>query len=147
MAFPTWPPPSGGAPIIIPEDGPDKFATRYGGSQQSTINSSPPAPAHPWPSTFFPKKLAPTSGQNQPQSLPPWPHASFNVLPDKASPSISAISPPPTMGPSSTVPHLTASQIGRVGPIVRKFPAGSYLDGLGSVVTPTVTRSIGGLGN
>ena len=30
----------------------------------------------------------------------------------------------------------------------RTFPAGSYIDGLGSVVTPTgVVRTIGGLGN
>jgi hypothetical protein len=143
--FPTWPPPSGGAPVTAPELGPILSPYPYGLPQGPNISTAPPAPIHPYPSTFYPKKMPPLNGQNQQQSLPAWPHSRFNVLPDKASPSISAISPPPIMGPGSAGVHLTASQIGRNGQIVKTFPAGSFLDGYGNVITPT--RTVGGLGN
>jgi hypothetical protein len=144
--FPTWPPPSGGAPVTAWEQGPIPSPYPYGGGQTPVINAAPPLPTHPYPSTFFPKKM-PTgaNGQNQNQQLPAWPHSKVNVLPDKANPATSTITPAPIMGPSSTVPHLLASQIGRLGPAIKTFPAGSYIDGLGAVVTPT--RIVGGLGN
>lgn len=146
--FPTWPPPSGGAPVTAWEMGPILNPYPYGSPQGPNISTAPPAPAHPYPGTFYPKKMPPATGQNQQQALPTWPHSRFNVLPDKASPSISAISPAPIMGPGSGVPHLLSSQIGRSGPIITKWPAGSYIDGYGNLITPTgVVRTIGGLGN
>jgi hypothetical protein len=144
--FPTWPPPSGGAPVTQWELGPITNPVPYGGGQTSKINIAPPIPSHPYPSTFFPQKMpAGANGQNQKQSLPPLPVGRDCVLPDKANPSISAISPPPIMGPGSATPHLLASQIGRNGPAIKTFPAGSYIDGYGNVVTPT--RVYSGLGN
>jgi hypothetical protein len=143
--FPTWPPPSGGAPVTAWEMGPITNPFPYGSAQGPNISTAPPSLTHPYPSTFYPKKM-PTgaSGQNQNQKLPalvaPW-----EVGPIKAPPSLSQIQPPPIMGPGSGVPHLLASQIGRSGPAQKTFPAGSYIDGLGTVVTPT--RVIGGLGN
>jgi hypothetical protein len=148
--FPTWPPPSGGAPNTTWELGPVTNPTPYGSAQQSTINIAPPIPLHPYSSTFFPKKMATgASGQNQgQQQLPAWPKNRDCVLPDKAPPSVSAISPPPIMGPGSSQPHLLQSQVGRLGTVGRSFPAGSYIDGYGNLVTPTgVVRTIGGLGN
>lgn len=146
MAFPTWPPPSGGAPVTQWELGPITNPFPYGSGQTANIATAPPSPVHPYSSTFFPKKMAAgANGQNQPQQLPAWPHSRVNVLPDKASPAISAISPAPIMGPGSSQPHMLASQTGRMGTVSRSFPAGSYIDGLGNVVTPT--RVIGGLGN
>jgi hypothetical protein len=146
--FPTWPPPSGGAPVTAWELGPITNPFPYGSTQGANISTAPPALVHPYPSTFFPKRMPiGATGQNQPQqgSMPAWPHARVNVLPDKASPSISAISPPPIMGPGSGVVHLMASQVGRVGPVSRTYPAGSFIDGYGNVITPT--RVVGGLGN
>src|SRR5258707_10606464 len=146
--FPTWPPPSVGAPVTTPELGPILNPYPYGSPQGANISTAPPSPPHPYPSTFFPKKMPPLNGQNQPQPLPPWPHSRFCVLPDKASPSISQIQPPPIMGPGSGVPHLMASQVGRMGQIVKTFPAGSYIDGYGNLIVPSsVVRTMGGLGN
>jgi hypothetical protein len=146
QAFPSWPPPSGGAPVTAWEMGPITNPFPYGTTQQANISIAPPVPQHPYSSTFFPKKMATgANGQNQKQSLPALPVGRDCVLPDKASPSISAISPPPIMGPGSGGVHLTQSQVGRMGTVGRTFPAGSYLDGLGTVVTPT--RIVGGLGN
>jgi hypothetical protein len=144
--FPSWPPPSGGAPVTVWEQSPKINPNPYGSPQGANISIAPPVPQHPYSSTFFPKKM-PTgaNGQNQKQSLPALPTGRDCVLPDKASPSISAISPPPIMGPGSGVPHLLASQIGRNGPATKTFPAGSYIDGYGNVITPT--RIVGGLGN
>jgi hypothetical protein len=146
--FPTWPPPSGGAPVTAWELGPVTNPFPYGSAQPANISTAPPSPSHPYPSTFYPKAMPKgATGQNQspPAGWPTWPHSRVNVLPDKASPSISAISPPPIMGPGSGGVHLTQSQIGHNGSYGRTFPAGSYIDGMGSVVTPT--RVIGGLGN
>jgi hypothetical protein len=90
--FPTWPPPSGGAPVTAWELGPITNPFPYGGGQTANISTAPPSPTHPYPSTFFPKKMpSGATGQNQKQSLPAWPHAKFNTLPDKASPSLSKI--------------------------------------------------------
>ena len=87
MAFPTWPPPSGGAPVTVWEQSPKINPFPYGTTQPKTINSNPPAPAHPWPGTFYPQKMpVGATGQNQQQSLPAWPHSKVNVLPDKADP-------------------------------------------------------------
>jgi hypothetical protein len=101
LAFPSWPPPSGGAPVTTPELGPILNPFPYGSTQSANISTAPPSPAHPYPSTFYPKKM-PTgaNGQNQgaanqlPPMTKPW-----EVGPIKASPSISAISPAPIMGP------------------------------------------------
>lgn len=92
MAFPTWPPPSGGAPVTVWEQSPKINPFPYGSTQGANISIAPPVPQHPYSSTFFPKKM-PTgaSGQNQNQTLPAWPHAKFNTLPDKASPNLSKL--------------------------------------------------------
>ena len=147
--FPTWPPPSGGAPVTAPELGPITNPYPYGSTQTANIAIAGPAPIKN--ATKYPQKM-PTgaNGQNQapPANWPTWPHSRFNTLPDKASPSTSAISPPPLMGPGSGGVHLTQSQISRVGAAVKTFPAGSYIDGYGNLITPSgVTRTIGGLGN
>lgn len=93
-AFPAWPPPSGGAPVTTPELGPILNPYPYGSTQTANISMAPPTPVHPYSSTFFPKRM-PTgaNGQNQPQqgSMPAYPHNKFNVLPDKAPPSLSQI--------------------------------------------------------
>jgi len=99
--FPAWPPPSGGYPNTNPELGPIVNPIPYGSSQPSSINQNPPNPPHPYKSTFYPQKM-PTgaNGQNQggsfqlPPITKPW-----EVGPIKASPSISAISPTPIIGP------------------------------------------------
>jgi hypothetical protein len=95
QAFPTWPPPSGGAPVTAWEMGPILNPFPYGSTQPANISSSPPAPAHPWNSTFFPKKMPPANGQNQPGragSLP-WPYpAKITNEPEKADPFFSRIS-------------------------------------------------------
>jgi hypothetical protein len=88
--FPTWPPPSGGAPVTTPEMGPITNPYPYGSAQGSNISLANPAP--PKLATRYPTKMpSGATGQNQPQSLPAWPHTKFNVLPDKASPSLSKI--------------------------------------------------------
>lgn len=87
--FPTWPPPSGGAPVTTPEMGPILNPYPYGSTQQANISIGNPAP--PFNATFFPDEMEPTVGQNQPQVLPPWPHSKVTTLPDKAPPSLSQI--------------------------------------------------------
>jgi hypothetical protein len=95
--FPTWPPPSGGLPVLTPELGPITNPSPYGFGQTPNINT---APGNAWPAqkaTFFPTNM-PTgaTGQNQSQNfLPAWRYSRMNVLPDKAPPTLSAISPPP----------------------------------------------------
>lgn len=94
--FPTWPPPSGGLPVLTPEQSP-KLGTPYGFGQTPNINT---APANAWPAqkaTFFPQGMPKgASGANQSQQfLPAWRHSRVNVLPDKAPPTLSAISPTP----------------------------------------------------
>jgi|SRR5215469_2635964 len=100
--FPTWPPPSGGAPVTNPELGPVTNPTPYGTSQPTTISS-----VTPWPplaaskGTFYPQKM-PTgaNGQNQggTYQLPPT-TKNWEVGPIIAAKTISAISPAPIMGP------------------------------------------------
>jgi len=101
--FPTWPPPSGGAPVTAWELGPITNPFPYGSPQGANISTAPPSPAHPYPSTFYPKKM-PTgaNGQNQGavNQLPPM-TKNWEVGPIKASPSLSAISPSPIMGPGA----------------------------------------------
>ena len=94
--FPTWPPPSGGLPVLTPEQSP-KLGTPYGFGQTPNINT---APGNAWPAqkaTFFPQGMPKgASGANQSQQfLPAWRHSRVNVLPDKAPPTLSAISPTP----------------------------------------------------
>lgn len=91
--FPTWPPPSGGAPVLTPELGPITNPFPYGSGQTANISTAPPTPVHPYASTFYPKKMPVNNGQNQgaPAGWPTWPHAKFNTLPDKASPNLSKL--------------------------------------------------------
>jgi hypothetical protein len=103
-AYPVDPwPPSGGFPVVVTEMGPVLNPFPYGSTQGSNINTSPPAPPHPYKSTFFPQAMPKgANGQNQggayqlPPTSKPW-----EVGPIKASPSISAISPTPIMGPGA----------------------------------------------
>jgi hypothetical protein len=88
--FPTWPPPSGGAPVSIPEMGPVLNPYPYGSTQTSKISTVKPMP--PFNAMLYPDEMEPLNGQNQPQSLPVWPWpAKMTVLPDKAPPSLSQI--------------------------------------------------------
>src|SRR4029077_1616166 len=88
--FPTWPPPSGGAPVTAWELGPITNPFPYGQGQTPNISTAPPAPLKK--ATYFPQRMPNgANGQNQKQSLPVWPHAKFNTLPDKASPTLSKI--------------------------------------------------------
>jgi hypothetical protein len=97
--FPTWPPPSGGAPVTQVEQSPKLNPYPYGSTQGANISTAPPSPVHPYSSTFFPKKMpVGATGQNQPQQLPPSTKP-WEVGPIKADPKISAISPPPVLGP------------------------------------------------
>lgn len=92
VTFPTWPPPSGGAPVTAPEMGPITNPYPYGSAQTANISLANPAPAKL--ATRYPQKM-PTgaTGQNQaaPSGWPTWPHAKFNTLPDKAPPSLSKL--------------------------------------------------------
>jgi hypothetical protein len=147
--FPTWPPASGGAPFPGNEMGPIVSPVSYGSGQTSNINTAIPyPPGGVWKATFYPQKMpAGANGQNQgaanqlPPTTKPW-----EVGPIKAPPSLSQIQPPPIMGPG---PQGAAPY--EVGPIAGSpfprptFPAGHYIDGMGSVVTPT--RVYSGLGN
>jgi hypothetical protein len=100
--FPTWPPPSGGAPFPGTEQGPITNPYPYGSTQGSNINTANPyPPGGIWNGTFYPQKMpVGANGQNQgaanqlPQSSKNWEGG-----PAKASPAISAISPTPIMGP------------------------------------------------
>jgi hypothetical protein len=99
--FPTWPPPSGGAPVTTPELGPISNPIPYGSTQTGTINATPPPPPYHTTGIRYPQKM-PTgaNGQNQgpgfglPALTKPW-----EVGPIKADPATSAIKPTPIMGP------------------------------------------------
>jgi hypothetical protein len=132
--FPTWPPPSGGAPITTSELGPITNPFPYGSTQGANISTSQPPP--PNLAVFYPQKM-PTGqrGQNQGgiYQLPPTTKP-MEIGPIKASPLISQISPLPIMGPGPQ----GAAPFSEMGPIAgqpvpgRSFPAGSYLDGFSS---------------
>ena len=145
--FPTWPPPSGGAPVTTPEQGPILNPYPYGKPQGANISTGSPAPAPL--ATGYPYAMPPLNGQNQKQSLPVWPWpARMNVLPDKASPLISQIQPPPMMGPGTGIPAMESGPLAGTPAPAKTFPAGSFIDGYGNLITPMgVTREIGGLGN
>jgi hypothetical protein len=143
--FPTWPPPSGGAPFPGSELGPITNPFPYGSSQPSNINTASPPP--PFNAMKYPQKILPFIGQNQggvyqlPKSTKP-----MEIGPIKAPPSLSQIQPAPIMGPGAQ--GVAPYEVGPIGgsPFpVTTFPAGHYIDGMGSVVTPTRTYS--GLGN
>jgi hypothetical protein len=91
--FPTWPPPSGGAPSKLTELGPILNPYPYGSPQGANISTGQPAPA---PLAMgFPDEMPPLNGQNQGPGYPglpvwPWP-AKMTTLPDKAPPSLSQI--------------------------------------------------------
>lgn len=151
---PTWPPPSGGAPFPGNELGPVLNPFPYGSTQGANISTNPPSPGPGYPPPFgsqkgttYPQRMPnAANGQNQgpgyqlPPLTRPW-----EVGPIAASPLLSQISPIPKMGPGPQ------SLTWEVGPLAgtpapgTTFPAGHYIDGLGTVVTPT--RIIGGLGN
>lgn len=139
---PTWPPPSGGAPVSTPELGPITNPFPYGTTQTPNISTAPPSPPPGYPPPFgplkgtsYPMKMpVGANGQNQgpgyglPATTKPW-----EVGPIKADPSISAGKPPYIMGPGPQ-----GAQPYEVGPIAgtpppgTTFPAGSYLDGFSS---------------
>lgn len=76
--------------MITPELGPILSPYPYGLPQGPNISTAPPAPV--FVATFFPKKMPPLNGQNQPQVLPAWPWPAKNViLPMKADPMWSRI--------------------------------------------------------
>lgn len=87
--FPTWPPPSGGLPIVAPELGPILATVTYGQGQTAKINTATVAPLPL--ARAFPKIMPPLNGANQKQLLPTWPHAKFNALPHKADPALSKL--------------------------------------------------------
>jgi hypothetical protein len=145
----AWPPPSGGAPVTKPEDGPVLNPHPYGSTQTANIATSKPYP--PYNAMKYPQRYGVAmNGQNQgpvnqlPVTTKPW-----EVGPIKADPAISAGKPPYIMGPGAQ-----GVQPWEMGPLPGNpapgttFPAGHFIDGLGSTVTPTgVVRTIGGLGN
>ena len=101
LAFPSWPPPSGGAPVSTPEMGPITNPFPYGTTQTANINTANPAP--PFSAMLYPQKMPlGANGQNQGpgNALPPttknWESGQL-----KASPSISAGNPPYQMGPGA----------------------------------------------
>lgn len=144
--FPTWPPPSGGAPITTPELGPITSPYPYGGGQTANINTSSPMP--PSNGNKYPQKMASgANGQNQGGSYQlPKSNKPMEVGPIKASPTISQIQPTPIMGPGpqGTQPYEMGPLAGTPAPGTT-YPAGHFIDGLGTTVTPT--RVYGGLGN
>jgi hypothetical protein len=98
LAFPSWPPPSGGAPFTGTETGPILNPYPYGSTQGANINIADPAP-YPY-ATGYPEPMPPANGQNQGGSnaLPPMTKP-MEGGPALANPAVSAISPPPIMGP------------------------------------------------
>jgi hypothetical protein len=99
--FPTWPPPSGGAPVVNPEQGPILNPYPYGSTQGANINTANPAP--PFSAMAYPHKMTPgTNGQNQGSSnaLPPM-TKSMEGGPALANPFYSQIQPPPILGPGA----------------------------------------------
>jgi hypothetical protein len=100
--FPTWPPPSGGAPITTPEMGPILNPYPYGSVQGANISTANPyPPGGIWKGTFYPAKMAAgANGQNQgPGYGLPATTKNWEGGPALANPAISAISPSPIMGP------------------------------------------------
>jgi hypothetical protein len=90
--FPTWPPPSGGAPFPTPETGPVLNPFPYGKPQPANISIANPEPLPL--ATGFPVAMPPNNGQNQHQVMPTWPWpAHGNFLPQKADPSTSQLPP------------------------------------------------------
>jgi hypothetical protein len=102
--FPTWPPPSGGAPNTNPEMGPVLNPTPYGSAQTGTINTATPyPPGGLWLGVRYPQRYGVAlNGQNQGPGyqLPPT-TKNWEVGPIKAPTTISAISPAPIMGPGA----------------------------------------------
>jgi len=99
--FPTWPPPSGGAPVTTPELGPITNPYPYGSTQVATISATPPPPPYRTTAIRYPQLMpVGANGQNQGgvYQLPPM-TKSWEVGPIAASPSISQIKPTPVMGP------------------------------------------------
>jgi hypothetical protein len=97
--FPTWPPPSGGAPVSGPEQGPILNPYPYGSVQGANISTANPASA-PY-ATGYPTKMPPgANGQNQgaANALPPMTKP-MEGGPAFANPFYSAISPMPILGP------------------------------------------------
>jgi hypothetical protein len=138
--FPTWPPPSGGAPVTTPELGPVANPNYAGSTQTPTVPISPPLVAgYPPPfgsqkGTTYPQSVGVAlKGQNQgPGFGLPARTKPLEVGPIKASPALSAISPLPIMGPG---PQSLTWEMGPIAgtPVPgRTFPAGSYLDGISS---------------
>lgn len=141
---PTWPPPSGGAPVTTPEMGPITNPTPYGSPQTATINANPPNPPAGYPPPFgslkgttYPQSVGTgRNGQNQGPSnqLPPLTRP-WEVGPIAADPAISAIKPPPKMGPG---PQNITPAMWEAGPLPGNpfpkstLPAGSWLDGFSS---------------
>jgi hypothetical protein len=99
--FPTWPPPSGGAPFPGVELGPITNPFPYGSTQGANISVTPPPPPYHSTAIRYPQGMpVGANGQNQGGSfqLPPM-TKSWEVGPIKADPIISAIKPTPVMGP------------------------------------------------
>jgi hypothetical protein len=92
----------------------------------------------------YPQKIGLLNGQNQNQQLP-ISNKPSELGPIKAPPTISQIQPPPVMGPGTQTRALEMGPLAGTPPPGTTFPAGHFIDGLGTVVTPT--RAYSGLGN
>lgn len=99
--FPTWPPPSGGAPFPGTELGPILNPYPYGTTQPANINTANPSP--PFLAIQYPQKMPlGANGQNQGGSYQlPKMTKNWEVGPIAAPPSISAGNPPYQMGPGA----------------------------------------------
>lgn len=97
--FPTWPPPSGGAPVTNPELGPVTNPFPYGTTQTANIAIANPAP--PFNAIRYPQLMpVGANGQNQGGTYQlPKPTKNWEVGPLLAPTTISAISPTPILGP------------------------------------------------
>jgi|SRR6516225_1082498 hypothetical protein len=97
--FPTWPPPSGGAPFPGNELGPITNPYPYGTTQPANINTGNPVP--PFLAMKYPQSGGVgNNGQNQGGSYQlPKPTKPWEVGPIASDPTISAIKPTPIMGP------------------------------------------------
>lgn len=150
---PHWPPPSGGAPFSGTEMGPILNPYPYGTTQGANISTQPPNPVAGWPppwgslpATAYPQKMPiAANGQNQgpsnalPPTTKPWEGG-----PQAANPFYSQIYPAPIMGPGpqGTAPYEQGPLAGTPPP-TKTFPAGSYIDGYGNVITPTYVVTLG----
>jgi len=97
--FPTWPPPSGGAPVTKAETGPITNPFPYGSTQPANISTANPSP--PFNGIKYPQRYGlATSGQNQgaANQLPPT-TKNWETGPLKADPKISAGNPAYVIGP------------------------------------------------